>query len=584
MKRRLIFAGLILLIAGSLFWTERKRVAASASPAAVLYFIADSERELIRLPVAFTAMSDAEEIKLGDELARENIRPYSAPGAPSALMIENYVREVGGRVAAHAHRRLPYRFHYVNDPSLINAFALPGGHVFLGSGLLALMDSEDELAAVLGHEIEHIDHYHAAERAQTQEALRKIPLGGLVAVPLAVFEAGYSKDEELEADREGTRLAVAAGYSPLGALRMFQTFDRLYREYVIKAQTPQDEVADVALQTLEGYFRSHPLPSERIAQLQRMISAENWSGLTSERPLEIAYVFWTERAQRACTQHQYQYAVRAAAHSLKLRPDQPGALKTLGRAEFMLADFQAAAATDRQFLEKEPADVDVARLYALALSARGDPPSAARELGQWLSVAKLPDPDVAAQMEVEEAGLWLLAGNPKPASAIEERLKKSPATSAPASLGRLGWWNYRAGRYDHAADLLSSALEQRPQATAVRDELGWALIAEHKYDSALDQFMSAQAPIAGSALGAQMGVAVAAWDSRQADRALDAFEHATAGEPFWLNDRWVKALYAPDVSVSIAEMQAERERRQQKSPKRVPPSAGPGEESSGSNQ
>ena len=111
---------------------------------------------------------------------------------------------------------MPYRFHYVDQPWVVNAFALPGGHVFIGKGLISLMDSEDELAAVLGHEVEHIDYHHAAERVQTEQALRKVPLGVLVAIPVEVFEAGYSKDEELEADREGTRLAVAAGYSPLG--------------------------------------------------------------------------------------------------------------------------------------------------------------------------------------------------------------------------------------------------------------------------------------------------------------------------------------------------------------------------------
>ena len=72
-----------------------------------------------------------------------------------------------------------------------------------------LMDSEDELAAILGHEIEHIDHYHCAERVQLEVRLRHLPLRGLFELPVRLFEAGYSKDQELEADREGTRLAVA---------------------------------------------------------------------------------------------------------------------------------------------------------------------------------------------------------------------------------------------------------------------------------------------------------------------------------------------------------------------------------------
>src|SRR5256712_9605555 len=130
------------------------------------------------------------------------------------------------------------------------------------------MDSEDELAAVIGHEIEHIDHYHCAERVQQEQALRKIPLGELVALPVEIFEAGYSKDQELEADREGTRLAVEAGYSPNGAIRMFETFQRLYQEYQTRAKMPQKELSRVAIETLGGYFLSHTLPSERSAQVR----------------------------------------------------------------------------------------------------------------------------------------------------------------------------------------------------------------------------------------------------------------------------------------------------------------------------
>ena len=79
--------------------------------------------------------------------------------------------------------------------------------------------SEDQMAAVLGHEIEHINHYYCSERVQVEAKLRNLKLGVvgvLVQIPLSVWEAGYNKDEELEADREGMRLAVLAGYSPYG--------------------------------------------------------------------------------------------------------------------------------------------------------------------------------------------------------------------------------------------------------------------------------------------------------------------------------------------------------------------------------
>jgi|SRR5579863_17713 len=570
MKRRLIFVGLALLIVASLVWTERARVAAPAGPGAILYFVADTEHELTRLPVAFKPMPDDEEIKIGDQLAQMYLGSKPREGTPAAArvrLIEGYVNQVGARVAAHARRKLPYRFHYLDRPTLVDAFALPGGHVFIGNGLLALMDSEDELAAVLGHEVEHIDHYHAAERIETERALRRIPLGGLAVIPIAVFEAGYSKDQELEADREGTRLAVSAGYSPLGALRLFETYERLYEEYITKAQTPQEELAQVAIQTLEGYFRTHPLPSERIAQIKEMITAENWGNLTSEQPLRVGYIFWTDRARKAEESCRYEYAVRTALYSLKLQPDQPAALDVLGRAQFMLADFDSAAATDRRLLNVRPTDVDLAGRYASALGARGNPQKAVQEFRDWLTGAGISETDVMTQMQADLAGLWLLAANPKPAAQIEQQLQA--AVWAPHALGQLGLWYYRAGRYDQAARLLTSVVEQLPQDTTVRVQLGWTLLAQRKYESALGRFSRVE-PATGllsSSVttpyppGARMGAAIAKWESHQGDDALTDFASVIKDEPYWLNQRWVAALFAPGVPASIAQMRAELERR-----------------------
>src|SRR5450755_3423237 len=237
MKRWILFAGIVSLAIASVVVSERRKVDVSASPAALLYLFADTEQELTRMPVSFTRMSDQEEIRIGNDLARFYAGGPEQPKAPETIIVEHYLTRVGDQVSRNAHRKLPYKFHYLPSSYLINAFALPGGHVYVGGGLLNLMDSEDELAAVLGHEIEHIDHYHCAERVQREEALRKIPLGGLFEIPIEVFEAGYS-----------------AG----GAIRMFETFGRLYQESQAKAKTPQEELERVTQQTLEGYFRSHP--------------------------------------------------------------------------------------------------------------------------------------------------------------------------------------------------------------------------------------------------------------------------------------------------------------------------------------
>src|SRR5436309_3777682 len=99
---------------------------------------------------------------------------------------------------------------------MLNAFSLPGGPVYIGEGMLDLMTNEDELASVLAHEVEHIDHYHCVERVQVEAQLRKLDLdvvGALVEIPLDILQAGYHKDEEFEADREGMYLAVQYGCS-----------------------------------------------------------------------------------------------------------------------------------------------------------------------------------------------------------------------------------------------------------------------------------------------------------------------------------------------------------------------------------
>jgi predicted Zn-dependent protease len=314
MKRWIILAGIVLLGVASVVVSERRKVDVPASPAALLYLVADTEQELTRMPVKFTRMSDEEEIRIGNELARFYASGEQRQNTPEDAIVERYLTRIGEQVARNAHRRLPYKFHYIPDSYFINAFALPGGHVYVGGGLLGLMDSEDELAAVIGHEIEHIDHYHCAERVEREQALRKIPLGGLVALPIEVFEAGYGKDQELEADREGTRLAVEAGYSASGGIRMFEIFGRLYEAHVARAKTPQEELSRVAEQTLEGYFRTHPLPSERIAQVQKMIASEGWA-VRPERDLKVAYIFWTAKARNALDAKKYAQGEQLANQS-----------------------------------------------------------------------------------------------------------------------------------------------------------------------------------------------------------------------------------------------------------------------------
>ena len=291
MKRLAIFVVVLAVGVAALYFSQRRHDSTPVSANAVVEVAADAQRDLSRVPMRLTRLSDDEEIAIGSQLADQ----YSAGTtqlSPEELGLQSYVRRVGNDVALHAHRRLQYSFHLLPNRAMINAFSLPGGPIYVAEGLLDLMTSEDQLAAVLAHEVEHIDHYHCVERVQIEARLRNLRLdvvGALVQIPLTVWEAGYNKDEELEADREGMRLAVLSGYSPYGAVTLFEKFARLHNEYIIHAQSPEQELSELAIQSLEGYFRSHPQPSERLAQANRLIAQEGWQDRKTQKPFRVEY-------------------------------------------------------------------------------------------------------------------------------------------------------------------------------------------------------------------------------------------------------------------------------------------------------
>lgn len=178
-----------------------------------------------------------------------------------------YVNKVGRWVALQSSRPdLPWHFAVLNDTD-INAFAAPGGYVFITKGLLASLRSEAELAGVLAHEIAHVTQKHHLEAIQHQAQLK---LGGIiVGAALAesgqdtetlaaiangarfIYTRGLNKEDEFEADRIGVVLAARAGYDPYGLPAVLQTLDR------INADSGR----------LALLFKTHPKPADRLAQL-----------------------------------------------------------------------------------------------------------------------------------------------------------------------------------------------------------------------------------------------------------------------------------------------------------------------------
>ena len=254
-------------------------VAALAAPLATCAVNpATGERQLILL-------SREEEIRMGQQGA-EQVR--STLGLVQDEALQDYVSGIGLSMARDTERPdLPWSFEVVDDP-VVNAFALPGGPVFVTRGILAYFNSEAELATVLGHEAGHITARHSAEQMSRQQLY-----GGLAGLGAAVFDAGplaqtlagaglnvlflqYSRDDERQADRLGLRYMTAEDYEPSEAIDVFRMLDR------------QSEGADGG--GVPNWLSTHPTPADRIERIRAMIdtlSAERRNGLVGrERYLE----------------------------------------------------------------------------------------------------------------------------------------------------------------------------------------------------------------------------------------------------------------------------------------------------------
>jgi beta-barrel assembly-enhancing protease len=214
-------------------------------------------------PVAPPAISDADEIRAGAVLAAKYEAVNGLASTPEIRKIDAYLQKVGDRVALHARRRLPYRFHFDPDPGFKSGFALPGGQIFVGGGILAFIDTEDQLAAVLGHEIEHVDLGQCRDRLVQEMAKRHISAAEWKTLELDPFLPGYGHDREFAADREGVRLAMAAGYSGNAAVRLLETFVILGQQMPNTPSEAKSNLEARAAQIRSLAESQKPLPAEK---------------------------------------------------------------------------------------------------------------------------------------------------------------------------------------------------------------------------------------------------------------------------------------------------------------------------------
>ena len=215
-----------------------------------------------------TLVSEAQEIQLGQETARQ---VEGSIGLVKDEQLQAYVRRIGSALAAQSERpELPWRFGVIDDPTP-NAFALPGGPVYITRGLMALLDSEAELASVLGHEIGHITARHSVQQISKAQ-LANLGLGiatilrpelqqfgGVLSSGMQLLFLKYGRDAERQADELGFNYALAHSYDVSEMDDVFLSLQRV------------GEAAGSS--RLPAWASTHPDPGERAQSINQRIAA-----------------------------------------------------------------------------------------------------------------------------------------------------------------------------------------------------------------------------------------------------------------------------------------------------------------------
>ena len=215
----------------------------------------------------FSLMSEAQEVQLGQEM---DPHVKQEMGVYNDTELQRYVSDIGMRLARASERpNLPWSFTVVDEPA-VNAFALPGGKIYVTRGILAFLRDETQLAGVLGHEIGHVTARHSAQQytkatsAGIGLTLLSIfvpeaqPFQGLAETALGVMFLKHGRDDELQADRLGVQYTGRTGWDPAGVAGMLRTLARL------------DE-ASGSRRGVPNWLSTHPAAADRVAQVQRFI-------------------------------------------------------------------------------------------------------------------------------------------------------------------------------------------------------------------------------------------------------------------------------------------------------------------------
>ena len=357
--------------------------------------------------------TEDEEVRISREFRREAKKHFKFVTNPE---VERYVDRIARRIlSATGPQSYDYRFFVVDDQQL-NAFAVPGGSIYVFTGLIERAKSTDELAGVLGHEIVHIKAKHMA-RSSGPDAISVLSLlsmillarstsgaqaAGVVGQAVAATrQAAYSRQLEMEADTLGTRYMAAAGFDPKGALAFLKTLDQE------RALNPID---------VPAYILSHPITQERVANAElvvKSLGATQPRTEDSEALKKAQIIIRMEHLNREAVVGEFEklvekntnspeqlYLLGFAQHQLgqlgpaqknyersrQLRADNPGLQRDLGRLYAQTGNFNSARAAFDRAVALEPNEPLTYIYFGEFLEKSGDLRSAA---GAYLNAQNL---------------------------------------------------------------------------------------------------------------------------------------------------------------------------------------------------
>jgi len=211
-------------------------------------------------------LSTKQEVALGKETAKQVEREFGVYHDPE---LQEYINGVGQKLADVSERKEITYYFTVLDTPMVNAFAAPGGFIFVTRGILKELDDEAELAGVMGHEIGHVAYRHGAKQFEKVFGYQAILLIGEILTKrdlsqlsqytdffVSLMLLGYSRKNEFEADNSGVRYSLAAGYDPKGMVDFFEKLKTMEKKPPSKFET---------------LFRSHPPTADRIERAQLYI-------------------------------------------------------------------------------------------------------------------------------------------------------------------------------------------------------------------------------------------------------------------------------------------------------------------------